>query len=100
MKRKDLFMGTTEIPAVRTIGEIHSFLVRVGAVQVLTTYDSKTKEPIGLAFTLDVKGMQIPFKLPARIEPIYKIIHDSPLKRDPEKDREQAKRVAWRQLYR
>ena len=93
-------MGTTEIPAQRTIGEIQSLLVRAGALQVLTSYDPKTREPSGLCFTLDVKGMTIPFKLPARIEPIYKIIHGDSWNRDKAKDMEQAKRVAWRQLYR
>ena len=100
MKRKDLFMGTTEIPAQRTIGEIQSFLVRAGALQVLTSYDPKTKEPAGLCFTLNVKGMTIPFKLPARVDPIFKIIHTGDHRRDTARDMEQAKRVAWRQLYR
>ncbi len=38
MKRKDLFMGNTEIPVIRTIGEIQSCLVRSGATQILTAY--------------------------------------------------------------
>ena len=101
MKRKDLFMGSTEISATRTIGDIQSFLIRAGALQILTDYDPKTREPRGLSFTLLINSMTIPFKLPARIEPIYKILHygrsDYAYK---EKDQEQAKRVAWRQLYR
>lgn len=100
MKRKDLFMGSTEIDPQRTIGEIQSYLVRMGALQVLTSYDPKTREPIGLCFTLDIKGMSIPFKLPARVDPIFKIIHGDGLKRNRLNDTEQAKRVAWRQLYR
>jgi hypothetical protein len=93
-------MGSTEIEVPRTIGEIQSFLVRMGALQVLTSYDPKTREPSGLCFTLDIKGMTIPFKLPARIEPIYKIIHGDAWGRDAAKDMAQAKRVAWRQIYR
>ena len=100
MKRKDLYMGSTEIDPTRTIGEIQSFLVRIGALQVLTSYDPKTKEPIGLCFTLNIKGMTVPFKMPARIEPIFKIIYGDGWQRDRNRDMLQAKRVAWRQLYR
>lgn len=100
MKRKDLFMGSTEIPALRTIGEIQSFLIRAGALQILTDYDPKTREVRGLCFTLDIKGMTVPFKLPARVDPVYKIIHGDGWNRDRVRDMEQAKRVAWRQLYR
>lgn len=93
-------MGSTEISVIRTMGEIQSLLVRSGAVQVLTTYDPKTQEPTGLHFILNVNNMSIPFKLPARVEPIFKIIHGDEWSRDKLRDMEQAKRVAWRQLYR
>ena len=96
-------MGTTQIEAQRTIGEIQSFLVRAGAIQVLTSYDPKTHEPTGLCFTLDIKGMTIPFKLPARIDPIFKILNNSRSYNRgayAKEDLEQAKRVGWRQLYR
>jgi hypothetical protein len=100
MKRKDLYMGSTEIEVIRTMGEIQSLLVRAGAIQILTTYDEKTKEPSGLHFVLNVKGMSVPFQLPARVEPIFKIIYGDGWQRNRQKDMEQAKRVAWRQLYR
>lgn len=94
-------MGSTEIEVQRTIGEIQSLLVRSGALQVLTSYDPKTREPAALCFTLDVQGLTVPFKLPARVEPIFKIINaGSDWRRDKKKDMEQAKRVAWRQIYR
>lgn len=103
MKRKDLYMGSTEIEAQRTIGEIQSFLVRSGAIAVLTSYDPKTHEPVGLCFTLDVKGMTVPFRLPARVDPIFKILQSSRTYNRSAyaaDDMAQAKRVAWRQLYR
>lgn len=100
MKRKDLFMGSTEIEAIRTIGEIQSFLVRMGALQIMTSYDPKTQEPVGLHFILNIKGMSVPFQLPARVDPIFKIIHGDGWGRDRARDLAQAKRVAWRQLYR
>ncbi len=44
--------------------------------------------------------MTIPFKLPARVDPIYRIIHNGGRHRNAGRDLDQARRVAWRQLYR
>lgn len=98
MKRKDLFMGSTEIEAIRTIGDIQSYLVRMGATQVATQFENG--EPSGLYFTLLVGTQIIPFQLPARTEPIYKILHAGRNYRTEASDRSQAKRTAWRQIYR
>ena len=92
MKRKDLFMGTTEIPPQRTIGEIYSYLIRAGATQILQSFDEQTREPIGLCFTLNMNNMHIPFKLPVRIEPVYAIIRGDGWNRDRARDLAQAKR--------
>lgn len=102
MKTKPLFMETTQIDALKTAAEIQSFLVQAGASQVLTVYDEH-REISGLHFTITVNGQSVPFKLPVRVEPIVKAINGrrkfnrtSMLRID----REQGKRVAWRQLYR
>lgn len=100
MKRKDLYMGSTEIDPIRTIGEIQSYLVRMGCRAIMTNYDPKTQEPIGLHFMMHIKGSDVPFKLPARIEPIFKIVNGDGWGRDKMKDMATAKRVAWRQIYR
>ncbi len=100
MKRKDLYMGSTEIEAIRTIGEIQSYLVRMGANQIATQFDDKTREPSALYFTMTIRGNSVPFQLPARVEPVYKILHAGRYTSDAPKDMAQAKRVAWRQIYR
>ncbi len=100
MRRKDLFMGSTEVEAGKTIGEITSYLVRMGANQISTRYDDQTREPIALYFTLTVRGNTIPFTLPARVEPVYKIIHQGRNWSSEDADKKQAKRVAWRHIYR
>ena len=91
-------MGTTAIEAIRTIGEIQGYLVRMGASQI--AMDFKNGEVSGLYFTMTVKGQTIPYQLPARIDPVYKILHQGRYLTEAAKDMQQAKRVAWRQIYR
>ena len=106
-KTRTLFMETTEIPVQKTAGDILSLLVRAGATQVSLDYqDGKI---VGMRFTYPVDGFPVAFRLPVRTEPVFKIING---RRTPDawkqfnrdamaaKDREQAERVAWRQLLR
>ena len=102
-KRKDtLFMETTEVSAERSAGEITSLLIRTGAQQIATDYrDGKIA---GLRFTLQVTGQTLLFELPARTEPVYKILLKRKTgilsDRDKENLRARAERIGWRQLYR
>ena len=104
MKRPTLFMETTAIPPEKTAGEITGLLVQSGASQILTEYNGN-RQISGLRFILEVKGQKVPFALPARVEPIFKIINGRrkyswDRTTAAAKDREQAQRVAWRQLFR
>lgn len=100
MAPKTLYMETTEILPEKTAAEILSLLVQSGAKQVLQTYENG--EIVGLQFTIDVNGMNMPFKMPARVDPILKIIRSrgKHWQRNAKDDLLKAKRVAWRQLYR
>lgn len=95
-----LYMETTKIPAEKTAQEIVHLLSQAGASSVLTEY--KDKKIAGLAFRIVVKGNQIPFLLPVKIEPVWKQLQQNraPMNRakNAERDREQAERVAWRQI--
>jgi hypothetical protein len=93
-------MGSTEIEAVRTMSQIQEYLVRMGANQIATQFDEKTREPSALYFTMTIRGNSVPFQLPARVEPVFKIINGDGWGRDKVRDMAQAKRVAWRQIYR
>ena len=107
MSKRTLFMETTEIPVQKTAGDILGLLVRAGATQVSLDYEGG--KIAGMRFTYPVDGYPVPFRLPVRTEPIFKIING---RRSPDtwnkfgrkamaaKDREQAERVAWRQLLR
>lgn len=97
-----LYMETTEITAEKSAGEIHMLLMHAGAEAILMEY--KDKKISGFNFKLNINEQSIPFRLPIRIEPIFKYLQKQ---RDPrnrakkaERDQEQAERVAWRQLLR
>lgn len=103
MTRKTLFMETTEIDPQRTAGEIVSELVNAGASSVNMDYEKCCIS--GLRWVMRVSGNDVLFDMPARIEPVFKLLngrrkssYDKTTNAD--KDREQAARVAWRQLLR
>jgi hypothetical protein len=90
MKTKKLFMGTTKIDPQKTVGEIMQALVASGARQIASTYDDKG-QVVGLRFSINASGIDLAFVLPVRVEPLLKCLRN---------DRDQARRVAWRQLLR
>jgi hypothetical protein len=103
-KAKPLYMETTEISAERTAGEITSILVAAGARQISMDYGDGGKVT-GMRFVLLVGGYPHLFKMPVRTEVMQKIFKDRRIQTMKwragdfeQKDREQAERVAWRQL--
>jgi hypothetical protein len=91
-------MHSTEVEVLKTCGDIHGYLVRMGANQIMTEYAKGI--PVGLCFTLSIDGKNVPFRLPARVEPVYKILHAGRMSAQAAADMAQAERVAWRQIYR
>lgn len=101
--RDTVFMETTEVPPERSAAEIASCLIRAGATQIATEYDNG--RIVGLRFTLTVGGQPLTFELPARTEPVYKLLvkrsRSSYLtEKEKTNKRAQAERVGWRQLLR
>lgn len=88
--KKHLYMGTTKIDPQKTAGEIISELVKAGATSVNTDY--KNGKICGPRWVMRVSGSDILFDMPVRIEPVFKAMGG--------RDRDQAERVAWRQLLR
>jgi len=106
MKPKPLYMERTEIAAEKTAGEITSLLVTAGACHIAMDYDEGGKIT-GLHFMLIVNSLPFPFKLPVRTKALQRIFADrrrrtmgSRAHEFEAADREQAERVAWRQLLR
>ncbi len=97
---------TTEVPAIRSVGEIQGILVGHGATSIMIDYDGL--EPSSLAFLIKTTHGELPFRLPANTKQVEKILlemrarpletwhrdYDTVMKRI----KEQAARVAWRIL--
>lgn len=103
MSKKTLYMETTSIDVQKTAGEITAELVKAGASSVNTDYTAG--KITGLRWVMKISGQDIVFDMPARIDPVFSILNgrrksswDRAQKRNA--DREQAERVAWRQLLR
>ncbi len=99
--RKTVFRGTTEVEASRSVAQIIQRLVEAGARTVHQEYSEKGVVT-ALAFSLAIDGVNVPFALPARVEPVFKLLKqqrkhwvNSAME---QKIREQAERVAWRQI--
>ena len=100
-EKKSLYMETTRIPAQRTAAEISALLVRAGATQINTEYHAGNI--VGLSWTIKADGRNLVFEMPARVEPVYQILKKRRVRSLPQKEpeiRQQAERVAWRQLLR
>lgn len=100
MKHKTLFMETTGIDAQRTAGEITAELVKAGATSVNTEY--RNEKIVGLRWIMRISGSDICFDMPARVDPVFKLLNGrrSYPSSYTDQDRAQAERVAWRQLLR
>lgn len=85
---------TTKISAMQTINEIQKKLVSHGAKSFLMEYEAA--EPSGLAFIITTKHGDIPFRLPANIKSVRKVLEQQRVRRFV--DLEMASRVAWRIL--
>ena len=90
---------TSSVPAIRSIAQIEAKLASKGARQILKEYDVEG-HVTSIAFILEIEGVELPFKLPARIENCETILKGdlSPRAR-PETVKKvpaQAERTAWK----
>lgn len=98
-----MYMETTQVSADKSASEVVFALVRAGATNINQQFENQ--KLIGLRWTMRIRGTDILFEMPARVDPLYKLMEKrlSPrvaYKTDRTKLREQAERVAWRQLLR
>jgi hypothetical protein len=97
---KRLFMETTQIEAAKTAGEIVSLLASAGATQINQLFAAGRLT--GIRFSIMTRRGEGCYTLPARVEPVFQLLNNR--RSDPcrhgEADRQQAERVAWRQILR
>jgi hypothetical protein len=101
---KAMHMETTKVEASKTASEIQALLGQFGCSAVMIDYDEH-KYPCAMAFTVTVlKAQSVSFRLPINVDPIFNIFQKRRSSWDRSncatKDREQARRVAWRQVLR
>jgi hypothetical protein len=99
ISKTKIYLETTTVPVERTVGEINAYLVQAGAREILTEYENgKIK---GIKFSLETRGATQIYKVPAKVEPVERILqrHDRRVGRQMQR-MAQAERTAWRLVYR
>jgi len=92
-----VYLESTEVSDIRTLGEIQELLSRKGARSINVAYENGRVISVDFAFTV---GEQIiPFRLPCRFAAVEKILRhcNKKLKRN-DTYADWARRVAWRQI--
>lgn len=110
-----IYMETTKIDPAKTLGEIQGLLAKAGVQKIQTQFDGG--ELCGLLFSIPFGGKELWYKLPARTDNIsnylqakrglekYEKRKDDPVVKErledwKRQDKEQAKRIGWRQILR
>ena len=91
---------TSTVPAIRSISYIEHQLVSHGARDIMKRYGTKG-ELSEVCFTIEDKGIRIPFLLPARVERVEQTLIAQikrPRADTQRKIKEQAERTAWKLL--
>ena len=103
-QKKPLFTESTDVPVGKSINEIMGMLVHAGATAI--NQDLAAGRVVGLSFVIPMPAGKIPYKLPVRTEPVFQKLNGRrdvwgkfSRNRMATKDREQAERIAWRQLF-
>jgi len=99
MKPKTIFLETTVIPAVRSIGEITGMLAEAGATSINQQFDNR--RITGLSFSIQTAHGPAYFQIPARTAAVQKKLREQLGPRTRKTDAElavTAERIAWRQL--
>ena len=85
---------TTKIAPLKTAGEIQGILASKGAKSINIDYASG--EPVALWFKIEVRGVDIAFRLPCNWEGVEQAMRRDRTVQPRYQSRDQAKRVAWR----
>jgi hypothetical protein len=91
-------MGSTKIDPEQTVGEIMKLLSKHNIRRIMTAYENG--EIVGFTFSIAHGADELPFKLPVRWEPVLRYMMDDRHTPGHLCRNEQAKRVAWRLIFR
>jgi len=93
-----IYMGSTSIDPEKTVGEIMSLLSKHHISKIVSSYENG--QIVGLMFSISFQGMEIPFKLPVRWEPVLNAMKKDKQTPNHLCTEKQARRVAWRLILR
>jgi hypothetical protein len=96
IKKITLYMETTKKEPEETIAEIQKVLRNYNLKRFVADYEGG--QISGCIFAIEFDGQQIPFKMPVKWEPLWKLAKEG--KTRYIRDERQARRVAWRQVLR
>ena len=89
---------TTKVAVERTVAQIMDILVQKGASEIMTVYGDDRK-PVGLQWRLTTKHGPLTYNLPVNVPAVFQLItRQGLLKSDSVRRRDQACRVAWRNV--
>ena len=105
-KTAGMFTETTAVPVGKSVAEITDLLVRAGAMAISTNYRAD-RSIESLSFVIPVSGGRIPYLLPIRVDPVFERLWKRRVRKGwgpaheklKAQDREQAGRIAWRQMF-
>ena len=89
---------TSSVPAKKSIAHIEDCLAAHGANSVVKQYD-ESRTVCAISFFIEIKGKLCPFRLPAKIDNVEKILLSSIKKFMPsthKRIKEQAPKTAWK----
>jgi hypothetical protein len=89
---------TSTVPVSRSVQHIEDCLIRHGAKNIMKMYDAEKKLE-SLCFIMPVEGKDIPFKLPASVDRVEKVLKAAvrrPTAQTNARIKEQAERTAWK----
>ena len=89
-------METTKKEPEETIAEIQKVLRHYNLKSFIADYEGG--QISGCIFAVEINDRQIPFKMPVKWEPLWKLAKEGKTKYI--RDERQARRVAWRQVLR
>ncbi len=96
---KNIKNYTSSVPADRSILQIEKILIEMGATNIAKEY--KNSKVDSISFAIKHGESNLPFKLPARKEPIKKIFlaqYRRPSQAQIESTEQQAERTAWKNV--
>jgi hypothetical protein len=89
---------STEVPASRSIENIEKLLVGFGSTNIMKEY-GPTGSVAAISFIVEMDGMKLPFRLPAKVKECYTWLRKQRPKSSDKILLAQAERVVWKQIH-